>query len=118
MHGNVALILSMSSCTDNLHFFFFGWGGKQNTSPAPAPGADGAQAVALRIAGDKAAFFRCGFYGAQDTLHDDRGRHYFKDCFIQGSIDFIYGSARSLYEVRTPSFIYTYVIVTYLANND
>lgn len=73
----------------------------QNTSPPPSPGrraAAGAQAVALRIRGDKAAFFRCGFYGEQDTVDDDQGRHYFKDCFIQGSIDFIYGGARSLYE--------------------
>lgn len=75
--------------------------GEKNTSPVPPPGADGAQAVALRIAGDKAAFFRCGFYGAQDTLLDDSGKHYFKDCFIQGSIDFIFGNARSLYEART-----------------
>ncbi|CAI9097903.1 OLC1v1034422C2 [Oldenlandia corymbosa var. corymbosa] len=70
----------------------------QNTAPAPSPGATGAQAVALRISGDKAAFFGCGFYGAQDTLNDDRGRHYFKECFIQGSIDFIFGLGRSLYE--------------------
>jgi pectin methylesterase-like acyl-CoA thioesterase len=55
--------------------------------------------VALRIAGDRAAFYGCGFYGAQDTLNDDRGRHYFIECFIQGSIDFIFGSARSLYQV-------------------
>ncbi|KAK9195317.1 hypothetical protein WN943_003437 [Citrus x changshan-huyou] len=55
-------------------------------------------AVALRIGGDQAAFYNCGFYGAQDTLYDDHGRHYFKDCFIQGSIDFIFGNARSLYE--------------------
>ncbi|CAL5394606.1 unnamed protein product [Camellia sinensis] len=40
-----------------------------------------------RIAGDQAAFWGCGFFGAQDTLHDDRGCHYFKDCYIQGSID-------------------------------
>lgn len=59
----------------------------------------GAQAVALRIAGDSAAFWGCGFFGAQDTLHDDRGRHYFKDCYIQGSIDFIFGNAKSFYEV-------------------
>ncbi|KAF9599021.1 hypothetical protein IFM89_033366 [Coptis chinensis] len=70
----------------------------QNTAPPPSPGVGGAQAVALRIAGDQAAFYSCGFYGAQDTLLDDRGRHYFKDCFIQGSIDFIFGNARSLYE--------------------
>lgn len=71
----------------------------KNTAPRPDQGAVGAQALALRIAGDQAAFYGCGFYGAQDTLHDDRGRHYFKECFIEGSIDFIFGNGRSLYEV-------------------
>ncbi|XP_058757390.1 probable pectinesterase 15 [Vicia villosa] len=70
----------------------------KNTSPPPSPGEVGAQAVALRVTGDQAAFYGCGFYGAQDTLNDDMGRHYFKECFIQGSIDFIFGNARSLYE--------------------
>ncbi|KAL4191237.1 hypothetical protein AMTRI_Chr07g28830 [Amborella trichopoda] len=70
----------------------------QNTAPAASPGDVGGQAVAVRVAGDRAAFYGCGFYGAQDTLHDDRGRHYFKECFIQGSIDFIFGNAKSLYE--------------------
>ncbi|KAL5977595.1 putative pectinesterase 8 [Asimina triloba] len=69
-----------------------------NVAPIPKPGDVGAQAVAIRIAGDQAAFWGCGFFGAQDTLHDDRGRHYFKECFIQGSIDFVFGDARSLYE--------------------
>jgi pectin methylesterase-like acyl-CoA thioesterase len=59
----------------------------------------GGQAAAIRINGDQAAFWGCGFFGAQDRLHDDRGRHYFKECFVQGSIDFIFGDARSLYEV-------------------
>ncbi|KAM2417494.1 hypothetical protein ACFX1W_024325 [Malus domestica] len=54
--------------------------------------------LAIRISGDQAAILGCGFFGAQDTLHDDRGRHYFKDCYIQGSIDFIFGNGRSLYE--------------------
>ncbi|PIA43574.1 hypothetical protein AQUCO_01900164v1 [Aquilegia coerulea] len=70
----------------------------QNTAPPPSPGQVGAQAIALRITGDQVAFYGCGFYGAQDTLNDDQGRHYFKDCFIQGSIDFIFGRARSLYK--------------------
>ncbi|KAJ0793914.1 putative pectinesterase [Helianthus annuus] len=70
----------------------------KNTAPPPAQGVVGAQAVALRISGDQAAFYGCGFYGAQDTLLDDRGRHYFKECFIEGSIDFIFGNGRSLYE--------------------
>ncbi|XP_073275470.1 putative pectinesterase 14 isoform X1 [Primulina huaijiensis] len=69
-----------------------------NTAPAPDPGEMGGQAVALRISGDRAAFYGCGCYGAQDTLNDDQGRHYFKECFIQGSIDFIFGNGRSLYE--------------------
>ncbi|CAI9112141.1 OLC1v1012531C1 [Oldenlandia corymbosa var. corymbosa] len=69
-----------------------------NVAPMPAPGAVGAQAVAIRVAGDQAAFWGCGFFGAQDTLHDDRGRHYFKDSYIQGSIDFIFGNGRSFYE--------------------
>ncbi|CAK9172521.1 unnamed protein product [Ilex paraguariensis] len=69
-----------------------------NVAPIPKPGDVGAQAVAIRIAGDQSAFWGCGFFGAQDTLHDDRGRHYFKDCYIQGSIDFIFGNGRSFYE--------------------
>jgi len=62
------------------------------------PGTQGGQAVAFRISGDKAFFFGCGFYGAQDTLCDDAGRHYFRDCYIEGSIDFVFGNARSLYK--------------------
>ena len=73
---------------------------EKNTAPPPSPGVIGAQAVALRVTGDQVAFYGCGFYGAQDTLNDDSGRHYFKECFIQGSIDFIFGNARSLYEVK------------------
>ncbi|KAL9236587.1 hypothetical protein vseg_011237 [Gypsophila vaccaria] len=69
-----------------------------NVAPMPSPGMVGAQAVAIRIGGDMAAFWGCGFFGAQDTLHDDRGRHYFKDCYIQGSIDFVFGNGRSFYE--------------------
>ncbi|CAI9095809.1 OLC1v1031830C1 [Oldenlandia corymbosa var. corymbosa] len=70
----------------------------KNTAPAPMPGMQGWQAVAFRISGDKAYFAGCGFYGAQDTLCDDAGRHYFKDCYIQGSIDFIFGNGRSMYK--------------------
>lgn len=63
------------------------------------PGAVGKQAVALRVSGDNAAFFGCRILGAQDTLYDHLGRHYYKDCYIEGSVDFIFGNALSLYEV-------------------
>lgn len=69
-----------------------------NSAPAPPPGASGRQAVALRISGNKAAFYNCNFYGAQDTLYDHVGFHYFESCFIQGSIDFIFGDGLSLYK--------------------
>ncbi|KAL2620798.1 hypothetical protein R1flu_001003 [Riccia fluitans] len=70
----------------------------QNTSPSPALGSMGKQAVALEIYGDKAAFYRCSFLGYQDTLYDRYGRHYFKDCRIRGTIDFIFGDGQSYYK--------------------
>jgi pectinesterase len=53
--------------------------------------------VALRISGDKAAFSDCKFYAHQDTLYDHRGRHYFKNCYVTGTVDFIFGYGRSFY---------------------
>ncbi|XP_072953466.1 putative pectinesterase 63 [Typha angustifolia] len=70
----------------------------ENTAPKPGHGVEGAQAIAMRISGDKAAFYNCKFYGYQDTLCDDQGRHFFKNCFIQGSIDFIFGNGKSMYK--------------------
>lgn len=77
-------------------------------------------AVAAMISGDKSAFYQCDFAGVQDTLWDDQGRHYFKDCTILGAVDFIFGSGQSIYEVffffdnHHPffKFIYKYLIVS------
>ncbi|RDX69412.1 putative pectinesterase 29, partial [Mucuna pruriens] len=55
-------------------------------------------AVAARVYGDKCFFLRCRFIGYQDTLFDDKGRHYFKNCYIQGEVDFIFGAGQSYYE--------------------
>ncbi|KAJ1392500.1 Pectinesterase, catalytic [Sesbania bispinosa] len=55
-------------------------------------------AVAASVSGDKSAFFSCSFMGYQDTLLDSEGRHYFKGCYIQGEVDFIFGSGQSYYE--------------------
>lgn len=70
----------------------------KNTTPVPPPGAIGKQAVAFRISADTAAFVGCKFLGAQDTLYDHLGRHYYKDCYIEGSVDFIFGNGLSLFE--------------------
>ncbi|KAL5735682.1 hypothetical protein ACOSP7_030139 [Xanthoceras sorbifolium] len=69
----------------------------ENTVVA-VPGAKGMQGVALRIGGDKAMFYKIRVLGTQDTLLDETGSHYFFQCHIQGSIDFIFGRARSLYQ--------------------
>ncbi|KAL1133893.1 hypothetical protein V6Z11_A12G069800 [Gossypium hirsutum] len=55
----------------------------KNKAPLPPSGALGKQAVALRISADAAAFIGCKFIGAQDTLYDHIGRHYFRHCYIQ-----------------------------------
>ncbi|GJN33028.1 hypothetical protein PR202_gb21585 [Eleusine coracana subsp. coracana] len=70
----------------------------ENSAPPAPPGAVGQQAVALRLAGDKTMLYRCRVLGTQDTLFDNMGRHYFYNCDIQGSIDFIFGNARSLFQ--------------------
>ncbi|KAJ9678662.1 hypothetical protein PVL29_020750 [Vitis rotundifolia] len=68
-----------------------------NSSPRPDGRRKGAQAVALRVSGDKAAFYNCRLIGFQDTLCDDRGRHFFHGCYVEGTVDYIFGSGKSLY---------------------
>src|SRR6267154_1045000 len=46
------------------------------------------QALALRADGDRLEFRHCRFLGWQDTVLVNRGRHYFFDCYIEGSVDF------------------------------
>jgi pectin methylesterase-like acyl-CoA thioesterase len=70
-----------------------------------------APAVAAMISGDKSAFYRCGFYGLQDTLWDVQGRHYYNKCTVQGAIDFIFGAGQTMFEV---SFLYFFCVFIYL----
>lgn len=53
------------------------------------------QAVAALIDSDRAIFYRCRFLGNQDTLYpfgkERRIRQYYKDCYIEGTVDFIFG---------------------------
>jgi hypothetical protein len=72
----------------------------QNTAKHPPAGAENRQAVALRVEGDRVAFINCSFYGAQGTLYDKQGRHFYYNSYIEGSIDTIFGDARSLFLVN------------------
>lgn len=56
------------------------------------------QALALRLDGDRATIRNCRLLGWQDTLRSEKGRHYFRDCYIEGRVDFIYGGGTAVFE--------------------
>lgn len=56
------------------------------------------QALAIYIGGDKAVFVDCRFLGYQDTMYGGRVRQYFKNCYIEGSTDFIFGPSTAFFD--------------------
>jgi pectinesterase len=58
------------------------------------------QAVALNVNANRVAFNNCAFLGNQDTLYTsgEGTKNYFKDCYIEGTTDFIFGDATALFE--------------------
>jgi pectinesterase len=58
----------------------------------------GVQAVALMVQGQRAQFRNCRFVAYQDTLYTHSGTQYFRDCFIQGNVDYIFGGATAVLE--------------------
>jgi pectin methylesterase-like acyl-CoA thioesterase len=57
-------------------------------------------AVALNISGDRGAFRNCRFIGGQNTVYTSGAgtRQYFRNCFIEGNTDFIFGSAIAVFD--------------------
>jgi pectinesterase len=63
------------------------------------------QAVAVNITGNRVAFKNCRFLGFQDTLYtkgpqDDKSKEslqYYENCYIEGTVDFIFGAATALF---------------------
>jgi pectinesterase len=58
----------------------------------------GSQAVALSIHSDRAIFENCRFIGWQDTVFAAMGRQYFRDCYISGQVDVIFGNAAAVFD--------------------
>ncbi len=58
------------------------------------------QAVAVFASGDQLSFFNCRFVGFQDVLFCFRAgsRQYYQDCYIEGTTDFIFGSATAVFQ--------------------
>ncbi|WP_082220409.1 pectinesterase family protein [Domibacillus robiginosus] len=83
-------------------------------------GKEVGQAVAVYVEGDRMIFRRCRFTGSQDTLFTGplppkpiegntfggpmegekrkKGRSLFQNCYIEGDIDFIFGSATAVFQ--------------------
>jgi len=58
------------------------------------------QAVALHTEGDRLVFINCRLLGNQDTIYTGVGetRIYFKNCYIEGTTDFIFGPSTAWFE--------------------
>jgi pectinesterase len=58
------------------------------------------QAVAINVNNDRASFKNCRFLGGQDTLlaNNNGLRQYYLNCYIDGTVDFIFGNARAVFD--------------------
>jgi pectinesterase len=58
------------------------------------------QAVALHVEGDRCAIINCRLLGNQDTLYaaTENSRQFYKDCYIEGTTDFIFGEATAVFQ--------------------
>ena len=58
------------------------------------------QAVALHTEGDRLTFINCRFLGHQDTIYTGNAKTqlFFKDCYIEGTTDFIFGPSTAWFE--------------------
>lgn len=58
------------------------------------------QAVAIRVEGNRCAFRNCRFIGNQDVLFLSGSgvKHYFDNCYIEGTTDFIFGASTAYFD--------------------
>ncbi|MEL4308859.1 pectinesterase family protein [Joostella sp. CR20] len=58
------------------------------------------QAIALTVNANRVKVEDCNIIGNQDTLFlsGEGFKHYFKDCFIEGTTDYIFGQATAVFE--------------------
>ncbi|XP_068644965.1 pectinesterase 3-like [Aristolochia californica] len=65
----------------------------QNTA-----GPEKGQAVALRVGAEKSVINRCKLIAYQDTLYPHSLRQFFRDCFVTGTVDFIFGNSAVVFQ--------------------
>lgn len=61
---------------------------------------DNGQGIALSVVANRAKISNCNILGNQDTLYlsGKEAKQYFVDCYIEGTTDFIFGSATAFFE--------------------
>ncbi len=70
----------------------------ENSFDYPNSSAANKQAVAAEPMADRQVFVNCRITGYQDTLYVRNGRSYFKDCYIAGHTDFIFGEGTAVFD--------------------
>ena len=89
--------------TGSSSFFVFGDGfHAENITFENSSGPVG-QAVAVRTSADQVSFFNCRFLGFQDTLYPqgENSHQYYRSCYIEGTVDFIFGWATAVFDSCT-----------------
>jgi hypothetical protein len=78
--------------------------------------ATGTQGVALRTQGDRHQYINCRLLGYQDTYYtwggSGTGRMYHKNCYIEGTVDFIFGRNICVFDSCTLSEIQSTASIT------
>lgn len=71
----------------------------ENITIANTAGPKAGQAVAGHISGDRVVFAKCRLLGNQDTWYTyaQGSRQYYKDCYIEGTTDFIFGWSTAVF---------------------
>jgi len=72
----------------------------ENVTFENAAGYTAGQAVALHVEGDRGLFRHCRMVGNQDVLFLAAGGscQYFRDCYIEGTTDFIFGASTAVFD--------------------
>lgn len=86
--------------TGSTSFFVFGDGFRAEDITFENSSGPVGQAVAVRVDGDMVTFINCHFSGFQDTLypHGEKSRQYYRNCIIEGTVDFIFGWSTAVFD--------------------